>query len=195
MTQEKPKKSAAALLMYGLIAFGVILTLICFGLYYGGTCTSSTLLWVGVTAFTATFHLWMRIILGNVTKLFPIRYTHPWFAQRSFEPTLYRLLRVKRWKDKVLTYNPEQFSLTDYSLDEVANTMAKAETDHWVNQLISLSTLLFGLIWGEGLIFALTALFAMAFDGQFIVIQRYNRPRILRIMAKKQQTPQPAHIQ
>ena len=194
MHQEKQKKSAAALLMYRLIACGVILTLICFGLYYGAIFTNSILLWVGVTAFTVTYHLWMRIILGNVTKLFSIRYTHPWFAQHPVEPTLYRLLRVKRWKDKVLTYNPELFSLTDYTLDEVANTMAKAETDHWVNQLISLSTILFGLIWGEVWIFALTALFAMAFDGQFIVIQRYNRPRILRIMAKKQQTPQPAHI-
>lgn len=186
MEQEKPKKSFAALLMYAIIALGITVTAACFTLHYGRFTAHGAILWTGVTAFTVTYHLWMRIIMGNVTKLFPIRADHPWFSQLKFEKKLYRVLRVKAWKNKVLTYNPELFSLTDYSLDAVANTMSKAETDHWVNELISLSTLLFGLVWGETWIFALTAVFAMVFDAQFIVIQRYNRPRILKILAKKE---------
>ena len=192
MTQ--PKKSFAAVLMDAIIAAGVLIFVICFSLYYGKLVAHDGILWAGVTAFTITYHLWMRIIMGNLTKRFSIHYTHPWFSERPFEKKLYRFLRVKAWKDKVLTYNPELFSLTDYSLDEVANTMAKAETDHWINELISLSTLLFGLVWGEAWIFALTALFAMAFDGQFIVIQRYNRPRVLKILSKKAQAKEPAVI-
>ena len=51
--------------------------------------------------------------------------------------------------------------------------------------VISLSTLLFGLLWGQLWIFALTAVLAMLFDGQFIVIQRYNRPRVVKILKRQ----------
>ena len=39
--------------------------------------------------------------------------------------------------------------------------------------------------WANLWIFILTAIFAMLFDGQFIVIQRYNRPRLIRILEKR----------
>ena len=66
--------------------------------------------------------------------------------------------------------------------------MSKAELDHWINQLISLSTLLFALIWGQLWIFLITALLAMAFDSQFIIIQRYNRPRIVGLIKRQKRT-------
>ncbi len=40
------------------------------------------------------------------------------------------------------------------------------------------------LIWGEFWIFCITAVVAMVFDAQFIVIQRYNRPRVIRLIEK-----------
>ena len=82
---------------------------------------------------------------------------------------------------KALTYNPELFSLKKYSCHEIANTMTKAETDHWINEVISLSSLLFAFLWGEFHIFLITCIVAMLFDMQFILIQRYNRPRILKL--------------
>ena len=96
-------------------------------------------------------------------------------------------MRVRKWKEKVLTYDPQAFSVQDHSLEEIANTMAKAETDHWINELISLSTLLFALLWGQFWIFLITAIAAMLFDAQFIVVQRYNRPIVLRVLEKKKQ--------
>lgn len=57
--------------------------------------------------------------------------------------------------------------------------------DHWINEVISLVSILFSLLWGELWIFVLTAVFAMLFDAHFIVIQRFNRPRILRILKKE----------
>ena len=94
-------------------------------------------------------------------------------------------MRVRRWKEKVLTYDPAAFSVKDHSLEEIANTMTKAETDHWINELISLTTLLFAVLWGELWIFLITAIFAMIFDAQFIVVQRYNRPVVLRVMERR----------
>lgn len=171
--------------MYCVIATTLIISTACFVLYYKNIYKNGIILWIGITCFTIMYHLWMRIIMGNVSKLFKINYKQAWFRERKFENKFYKLLRVKKWKGKALTYNPELFSLKDYSLEEIANTMSKAEVDHWINEIISLSTLLFAIPWGEFCIFLITAIAAMIFDGQFIVIQRYNRPRIVKILEKR----------
>lgn len=182
--------SGPAIFMYSVIALGVIISVICFSLYYGGYNESIAILWTGITAFTITYHFWVRIILGNVSKLFRkhINYKQWWFKERKFEKGLYKFLKVKDWKGKALTYNPEQFDLKENSLEKIVNTMTKSEVDHWINEIISITTMFFGLIWGKTWIFVLTAIAAMIFDGQFIVIQRYNRPRIVKILEKENKT-------
>ena len=183
MTKQKP--SFAALLMYTIIAVTAITAAICLGTYYLNISQNSGLLWTGIVAFMIMYHLWARIIFGNVTKLFKPDYSNRWFREKKFEKHLYKLLCVHKWKDKTLTYNPGESSLRDRSFEEIARAMTKAELDHWVNQLISLASILFALLWGQWWIFILTAVASMVFDGQFIVIQRYNRPRILKIIEKK----------
>ena len=184
---SKTKKSKPAIFMYFVIFITAITAVICFDIYYTKIYNSKVILWTGITAFTIMYHLWVRIIMGNVCKLFKehIKYTNWWFKERKFEKKLYNLLRVKKWKNKALTYNPELFSLKDYSLEDIANTMAKVEIDHWINEIISLTTILFAVPWGNLWIFVLTSIVAMIFDAQFIVIQRYNRPRIVKIIEKK----------
>ncbi len=179
--------SGPAKFMYSIIALTLISSIVCFYLYYSNIVESAVILWIGITAFTILYHFWGRIILGNVSKLFRkhINYKHWWFKERKFEKKLYKILRVKEWKGKALTYNPEQFSLKDNSLEAIANTMAKSEVDHWINELISISTMFFGFIWGEAWIFILTAILAMIFDSQFIIIQRYNRPRVIKLLEKE----------
>lgn len=181
------KISGPALFMYCVIAFTLVSSIICFNLYYRGINRSNVILWMGITAFTIMYHFWVRIIMGNVSKLFKkyINYKQWLFRERKFEKKLYKFLKVKDWKNKALTYDPQSFSLKEHSLEEIANTMAKSEVDHWINEVISLSTLLFAIPWGEFWIFAITALAAMIFDSQFIIIQRYNRPRIVKILERE----------
>ena len=181
--------SGPAIFMYSIIALGIILTVVCFCVYYGGYNNNAIFLWTGITAFTITYHFWGRIIFGNVSKLFRkhINYNQWLFRERKFEKSLYKLLHVKDWKGKALTYNPESFSLKEHSLDEIANTMAKSEVDHWINEVISLSTLLFIIPWGLFGAFLISAIVAMIFDSQFIIIQRYNRPRVVKILEKEKQ--------
>ena len=62
--------------------------------------------------------------------------------------------------------------------------MAKSEVDHWINEVISVTTILFSCIWGQFWIFFITAIAAMIFDSQFIIIQRYNRPRIVKLLER-----------
>lgn len=184
---SKTKKSGPALFMCSVIVITLILSITCFILYYGNIYKNNLILWTGITAFTIMYHFWVRIIMGNVSKLLKkyINYKQWLFKERKFEKKLYKILRVKDWKGKALTYNPESFSLKEHSLEEIANTMAKSEVDHWINEAISLSTMLFAILWGEFWIFCLTAVAAMIFDSQFIIIQRYNRPRIVKIIDRE----------
>ena len=187
---SKPKKSGPAIFMYCVIGITLITSIISFYLYYGNVHKTETILWIGIIAFTIMYHFWVRIIMGNVSKLFKkyINYKQWWFKEKGFEKRLYQLLRVKEWKGKALTYNPESFSLKQHSLEEIANTMVKSEVDHWINEVISLSTLLFIIPWGDGMwAFIFSAIAAMIFDSQFIIIQRYNRPRILRVLEREEE--------
>jgi hypothetical protein len=187
---EKKKKSGSAIFMYCVIAVTLLLSVACFVLYYANIVRYTAVLWTGITVFTILYHFWLRIIMGNVTKLFRIHYGQRWFRELPFEKKLYKLLRVRHWKEKVLTYDPDAFDVGKHSLEEIASTMSKSEVDHWINELISLSTILFGLIWGQYWIFAVTAVVAMLFDAQFIVVQRYNRPVVLRSIALRAQRAQ-----
>lgn len=182
---SKQKISGPAMFMYAVIVITVITAAVCFSLYYTGKTENSAVLWWGIVAFMIVYHFWGRIIMGNVSKLFKINPSCWWFQEKSFEKGLYKFLRVKKWKGKALTYNPEAFSLKAHSLEEIAAVMTKSEVDHWINEIISLVSILFSLLWGEVWIFVTTAVFAMLFDAQFIVIQRFNRPRILRIIKRK----------
>ena len=179
---KKAKKSGSALFMYCVIGLAFVLTVCCFTLYYGGFSDSKVVLWTAITAFTVMYHFWGRIIMGNVTKLFNINYRQWWFREWAFERRFYEALAIRKWRGKVLTYNPEAFSVENHTMEEIANTMAKAETDHWINEIISLTTLLFAIIWGAFPIFLITAIAAMLFDGQFIVVQRYNRPGVVKVI-------------
>ena len=78
--------------------------------------------------------------------------------------------------------------MKNHSLEEIANTMAKSEIDHWINEAISLSTLLFIIPWGLFWAFVISTIVAMIFDSQFIIIQRYNRPRIVKLLKRQAAT-------
>lgn len=184
---SKVKKSGPAIFMYCVIAITAIFSIVCLGVYYGKNLEKGVIFWTGVVSFTIMYHFWVRIIMGNVSKLFQkhINYKHWWFQEKKFEKNLYKFLKVKDWKDKALTYNPESFSLKEHSLEEIANTMAKSEVDHWINEVISITTIFFSIPWGVFWLFLISAIGAMIFDSQFIIIQRYNRPRIVKLLERQ----------
>lgn len=185
--KKKASKSGPAVFMDIVVIIMVVCAAVCFVLYYTGIAAHGAVLWAGVIAFTIVYHFKGRLIMGELTKKWNIRYDHSFFRERRFERKLYKLLRVRAWRGKVLTYDPSAFDVKVRSYEEIAYAMCKAEVDHWINELISISTLAFGLIWGEMWIFALACVIAMAFDVQFILVQRYNRPTVLRLIRRQKQ--------
>lgn len=174
--------------MYTAIALMALVSALFLTLYYTEILPHNAVLWIGIVSFMILYHFGLRILFGEFTKRLKINYRHPFFKRRKFEKKLYSVLRVRFWKDRVLTFDPDSYNFKTRTLDELATTMSKSETDHWINEAISLSSLLFALLWGKFPIFLITCIAAMIFDAQFIVVQRFNRPIVLRLMDRKKQS-------
>ncbi|MBQ4150431.1 MAG: hypothetical protein IJC81_01325 [Clostridia bacterium] len=181
----KQKLSGPAIFMYGTIMLTVLISAICFALYYSGIYKISIILWCGIVSFMILYHFGLRILMGEVTKHFKIIFRHPFYKERRFEKGLYKLLKVRKWKDKVLTFEPENYDFENRTLEQLATTMAKSELDHWINEVISVLSLLFIFLWGCPPAFLISAVAAMIFDAQFIIVQRYNRPIVVRLIDRK----------
>ena len=139
-----------------------------------------------ITTGTTFYHFAMRLIVGTIVP----RCIHnpakcQWFRQKAFEPQLYALLRVKQWKDHMPTYDPASFSLRENTLEQIVHNSCVSEAVHEVIVLFSFVPLLFTFLWGTFPVFLITSVLAAAFDSCFIMMQRYNRPRLVRILSKK----------
>lgn len=178
---KSKKLSGPAIFMYSVMALVAIIAVACFSVYYSRVIRSGTVLWSGIVSFMILYHFGLRILFGEITKRFNIDYNHPFYLQRPFEKRLYKMLRVRKWKDKVLTFDPDAYNFKNRTLDELATTMSKSGLDHWINEMISLLSIVFAILWGALPVFLIQMLVAMLFDAQFIVVQRYNRPIVLRL--------------
>ncbi len=195
---KKINLSGPAVFMYGTMVLTALAAAACFVIYYAGFFESTPVLWTGIVSFMILYHFGLRIFMGEITKRFAIDYNHFWFKERRFEKPLYRLLFIRKWKDKVLTFDPAAYDFANRTPHQLATTMSKSELDHWINEIISVVSIFFSLIWGCFPAFFITAVAAMLFDAQFIIVQRYNRPIVLRLMKrmerKKAAAKQPANV-
>lgn len=183
---KKQKHSGPAIFMYSVIALTAIVAAACFVIHYAEFYKSGVVLWTGIVSFMILYHFGLRIFMGEITKRFAIDYNHFWFREKRFEKPLYRLFRVRKWKDKVLTFDPAAYNFQNRTLHQLATTMAKSELDHWINEIISVISIFFTLLWGCFPAFFISATVAMLFDAQFILVQRFNRPIVLRLMARRE---------
>ena len=142
---------------------------------------------IAISTGTTFYHFAMRLTVGTIVpKLMPHPRRHKWFLQRSFEPKLYKLLRVKQWKDHMPTYDPAAFSMRNNSLEQIVHNSCVSEAVHEMIVLFSLLPILFTFLWGALPVFLITSMLAAAFDSCVVMMQRYNRPRLLRILSKKE---------
>ena len=84
-----------------------------------------------------------------------------------------------------MVYDPSEFSLKVHSVDQIINNMCHAEVVHELIMLCSMLSIFFAKPFGALLVFVITAICATLFDSMFVIIQRYNRPRVIRIYESK----------
>ena len=94
-----------------------------------------------------------------------------WFQVGKVEQKLYEILKVKKWKSYLPTYDPDAFDKRQRTWGEIAGAMCQAELIHETIAALSFLPILASIWFGAPL-----------FDLTFVMIQRYNRPRVLKIL-------------
>ena len=139
-----------------------------------------------VTFLTISYHFSMRLIVGEVVTVIyrkrEFNLDSVGFRIYGFEKDLYRRLNVKKWKLHMITAKPEQFDLRENSMDELLHNVAQAELVHRIIMVLSFGPLLLIIPYGVPSVFIVTSIAAALVDLQFVIIQRYNRPRVMKIL-------------
>lgn len=136
-----------------------------------------------ITACTTLYHLLMRLCVGGIVNGLlhnQVDYRRLWFQPLPFEARLYRHLKVKHWKKHLPAYQPDLFDLSKHSLDEIVGATCQAEIVHEIIVVLSFVPLFSVPYLGAFWVFLITSLLSAAFDLCFVMIQRYNRPRIIK---------------
>lgn len=138
-----------------------------------------------ITFGTFFYHFAMRLLVGHAVN-FAVNnkadYTKGWYQLRPFEVRLYKKMKVKQWKRHLPTYDPALFDPKLHSWEEIAGAMCQAEIVHEVIVILSFLPLLAAIPFGSFWVFLFTSVFSALFDLCFVVIQRYNRPRIIKFL-------------
>ena len=142
-----------------------------------------------ITFLTLFYHFAMRILVGeSVTAILKNRrlnYNSKWFSEKKFEKKLYKLLKVRKWAPKIMTAKPEQFDIRKRSPEELLFYMTQAEIVHESSMALSFLPLLLIIPYGAPATFISTSLLACFADIPFVIVQRYNRPKVIKYLRRK----------
>lgn len=137
-----------------------------------------------ITLLTFTYHIWMRMIAGMAVSLMRIDGKSRVFQVGKKEILFYERIGIRRWKDHLPTYNPKLFRERD--MGKLYSSMLHAEAVHAVIAVLSyipfIVSLLSGYLRSSWCVFLLTSAAASCIDLLFVAAQRYNSPRVKRIL-------------
>lgn len=172
--------------MKRLAGLSLLLTLISAWWYLAAE--DEILLTFSITFGTIAYHLGMRLCVGTIVdRCFHNRMDMEkgWFRVGPREQRLYEKWGVKRWKDRMPTYDADAFDSRRHSWEEIAQAMCQAELVHEWIILLSFLPILASVWFGALPVFVITSILSACLDAAFVVMQRYNRPRVCRLMQKQ----------
>ena len=180
------KRIAMKKIIKNITIISFILTLLFSAVYFHTENSAS--LSLAITMGTTLYHFAMRLVVGffydrimnNKADL-----SRWWYQPKGFEKRIYNWLNVKNWKGIMPSYEPELFDPQKHTWNEIAQAMCQAELVHETIILLSFVPILFAKLFGAMPVFLITSFLAAAFDMIFVIMQRYNRPRVIRLAEKK----------
>lgn len=148
--------------------------------------------WIFSTAITfgtIAYHLVMRLSVGTLIDFIlhnQVDYNKKWFHVHTFEMKIYNKLKVKKWKGKIPTYNEELFSIEKRTFHEIAQATCQSEIVHEINAVFSFLPLFITEVFGSFMVFLITSVLASCFDLMFVIVQRYNRPLLIKLAKRRE---------
>lgn len=140
-----------------------------------------------ITFGTIAYHFIVRLTVGTVVDLImnnKADYNKKRYQVSSFEMKIYKKLNVKKWKNKMPTYDADLFDISKHSWEEIAQAGCQSEVVHETNAVLSFLPVIASVWFDSFWVFLITSVCGAAFDMMFVMMQRYNRIRILKIIAK-----------
>ena len=142
-----------------------------------------------ITIGITLYHFAMRLAVGTVVNLImnnQANYKSVWFREKSFENKLYKRMRVRKWKKYIPTYSPETFDTSQKTVKEIVGATCQAEIVHEVIMVFSLLPIALIPFLGGAAAFIITSVLSMMIDAVFVILQRYNRPKLVKVMERFQ---------
>lgn len=169
--------------MWWFIAIFTLIIAICsiLNIYLNNKCVSIIFIILLPLYFMCCIKPFFGAIL-NIKKN-GFNYKNKWFKVHKFEIKIYDVLKVKKWKNILPTYNKKSYDLSSNSLIEIANTMCKAEVAHEIMFIISFIPMFLMFAFPKVFIYLIVICSLSAvIDLLLIMIQRYNRNRIVKLI-------------
>jgi len=133
----------------------------------------------------AFYHFAMRLAVGTIVDLImknKANYKNFWFREKKFENKFYKFLRVQKWKKYLPTYSPETFDTNKKNVKEIIGATCQAEIVHEIVMPLSLLPMILIPFLGGAAAFIITSIISMLLDFSFVILQRYNRPKLIKVM-------------
>lgn len=171
--------------MKAITLLSTVLMVICYVCYINKK--YDLMLTLTITFCTISYHFIMRLLVGFIVNLLlnnHMNYHARWFQVSAAEQKIYNRLKVKKWKGKMGTYDPSLFDSTIHSWNEIVQAMCQAEIVHEIIILLSFVPVFASIPFGAFWVFMTTSILAACYDATFVIMQRYNRPRIIKLFRK-----------
>ncbi len=144
---------------------------------------------IAISAGTTAYHFMMRLFVGWLVPAvtgYRLDYRSSWFQPRSWEHGLYQKLYLRKLKKYLPTYDPSQYDLAQNSLEQIIRNTCGSEIVHETIMVLSFLPLALVPRFGELGVFLITSIAASLVDSLFVMAQRYNRPRLVKIYEKQE---------
>lgn len=174
-----------AKVMKKIAVLSLFLTVV-FSILYYVTC-NKFFLPCAITCGTVAYHFIIRLTVGSVINFLmknKADYTKKWYQVSDTEMKLYQKLRVKKWKNRMPTYDEDTFDVSKHSWDEIIQATCQSELVHETNVFFSFLPIIASIWFGDFWVFFITSLCGAIFDLMFVMMQRFNRNRILKMRRK-----------
>ena len=140
-----------------------------------------------LTSGTIFYHFAMRLFVGYAVEAVFFRRLKAdgwWFREKACEQKTYAFLRLKKWKSNLPTYNAKKFDFQTLTTEQLIQNTLQAEAVHETIAALSFLPIVFYFLTYDPIdlvVYVVTSLLAAAFDTLFVLLQRYNRFRLLRL--------------
>lgn len=179
----KPELIKKGVLLAGFPIAGTVLLSV---LYRKTAC--KVFLPFAITFGTTSYHVVMRLLVGLVFCVVmqnKADYKKRWYQVGEHETAFYENLGIKNWKRRMPTYDHTLFDPRVHTWVEIAQAMCQAELIHETIVLLSFLPIAEGIWFGAYPVFIVTSVLAAGCDMLFVMMQRYNRHRVMELLKRR----------